>query len=60
LIAAITMLSEHLRGSLTWDQGFEMATHNPFTTATDMPGYSCDSASPCQRGSNENPNGLLE
>jgi IS30 family transposase len=36
-----------------------MATHKSFTTATDMPVYFCDPASPWQRGSNENTNGLL-
>nr|WP_206750454.1 IS30 family transposase [Cryobacterium sinapicolor] len=59
LVAAIATLPEHLRGSLTWDQGSEMATHRSFTTATDMPVYFCDPASPWQRGSNENTNGLL-
>lgn len=59
LVAAIGTLPEHLRGSLTWDQGSEMATHRSFTTATDMPVYFCDPASPWQRGSNENTNGLL-
>jgi IS30 family transposase len=59
LVAAITTLPEHLRGSLTWDQGSEMATHKSFTTVTDMPVYFCDPASPWQRGSNENTNGLL-
>ena len=59
LVATIKTLPAHLRGSLTWDQGSEMATHKSFTTATDMPVYFCDPASPWQRGSNENTNGLL-
>ena len=59
LITTMQTLPEHLRGSLTWDQGVEMARHKEFSIATDMPVYFCDPASPWQRGSNENTNGLL-
>ena len=59
LIATIATLPAHLRGSLTWDQGAEMARHKQFSLATDMAVYFCDPASPWQRGTNENTNGLL-
>jgi IS30 family transposase len=59
LVKTMAALPEHLRGSLTWDQGAEMAAHKSFTMATDMAGYFCDPGSPWQRGSNENTNGLL-
>ncbi|WP_442935355.1 IS30 family transposase [Nesterenkonia sp. PF2B19] len=57
--AQISRLPQHLRGSLTWDQGSEMAQHHRITIEAELPVYFCDPASPWQRGSNENTNGLL-
>jgi transposase, IS30 family len=59
LIAALSALPAPLRRSLTWDQGKEMALHPEVTAALGMPVYFCDKASPWQRPSNENTNGLL-
>ena len=59
IAAQIITLPEHLRRSLTWDQGKEMADHLRFSVDTDVDVYFCDPHSPWQRGSNENTNGLL-
>lgn len=63
IVAALTRqirrLPITLRRSLTWDRGHEMANHKAFTVATNVKVYFCDPASPWQRGSNENTNGLL-
>ena len=52
-------LPETLRQTLTWDRGSEMANHVQIAAATGLDIYFADPASPWQRGSNENTNGLL-
>ena len=59
LIDYVTGLPDLMRGSLTWDQGTEMARHAALTMATDLPVYFAHPCSPWERGSNENTNRLI-
>jgi IS30 family transposase len=59
MIGEMSRLPVHLRRSLTWDRGAELAHYRDIEVALDMPIYFCDPHSPWQRGSNENTNRLL-
>ena len=59
LLAAFADVPPQLRRSLTWDRGSEMALHADVAAALGMPVFFCDKASPWQRPTNENTNGLL-
>lgn len=59
MIEAMGELPDHLRRSITWDRGSEMANWRQIHLDLDTPVYFCDPHSPWQRGSNENTNRLL-
>ena len=57
--ARLRKLPPHLRLTLTYDRGTEMACHQQFTAEMGMPVFFCEAYSPWQRGTNENTNGLI-
>ncbi|MCW2827154.1 MAG: Integrase, catalytic region [Marmoricola sp.] len=59
MIREMRQLPEHLRQSLTWDRGTELARYDKIQLDLSMPIYFCDPHSPWQRGTNENTNRLL-
>lgn len=61
MIQQMGHLPDHLRLSVTWDQGKELADHARLARELDLRDgvFFCDPRSPWQRGTNENTNGLL-
>jgi IS30 family transposase len=59
LTQVMTTLPDQARLTLTWDQGSEMAWHDRIAGHFAEGVYFAHPASPWQRGTNENTNGLL-
>jgi IS30 family transposase len=59
MIREMGKLPDHLRRSITWDRGTELAEYARIQTVLETTLYFCDPHSPWQRGSNENTNRLL-
>jgi len=59
MIREMGQLPEHLRRSITWDRGTELAAYERIQLKLGAPIYFCDPHSPWQRGTNENTNRLL-
>lgn len=59
MIREMGQLPEHVRRSVTWDRGTELAEYARIQTALNLSLFFCDPHSPWQRGSNENTNRLL-
>jgi IS30 family transposase len=59
MIEAMAELPDHLRRSITWDRGSEMANWQHIQIQLNAPVFFCNPHSPWQRGTNENTNRLL-
>jgi IS30 family transposase len=59
MIEAMAELPEHLRRSITWDRGSEMANWEHIHLELGAPVFFCNPHSPWQRGTSENTNRLL-
>lgn len=56
---SISHAPRHMKKTLTYDNGVEMARHKQFTTQTGMHVYFAHPYSSWERGTNENTNGLI-
>jgi transposase, IS30 family len=59
MICQMGQLPQHLRRSITWDRGSELADYARIQLDLQAPVFFCDPRSPWQRGTNENTNRLL-
>jgi len=59
LIRLLRRIPEHLRASLTWDQGAEIARHQHIAAVVGIDIYIADPKSPWQRPTNENGNAFV-
>ena len=59
MITQMRHLPDHLRRSITWDRGPELADYARIQLELDTRLFFCDPRSPWQRGTNENTNRLL-
>jgi IS30 family transposase len=59
MIREMSRLPEHLRRSITWDRGSELAAYQRIQLELSTTVFFCDPHSPWQRGTNENTNRLL-
>src|SRR3989338_523190 len=55
----LTLLPKQIAKTLTYDQGKEISEHRQFTIDTGIQVYFANPGSPCERGTNENTNGLV-
>ena len=59
LVDAMSRVPAHLRRSLTWDQGKEMALHSEIAQALGMPVFFCEKASPWRGPATRTPTGFF-